>query len=122
MSFEEFCSQQKLTNAHSVVVYLPITRLSRSRALTQLLSMLHLEPTLPTSLKQAAILGVSITIFLKDCLFSNLVLNSVVLMGPEQNISVLQGQIDGVEWDTTGIGYGVRGSKRQDLTIRLEGT
>jgi hypothetical protein len=42
-------------------------------------------------------------------------------MGPEQNISVLAEQLDGVRWDGAGIGYGVRGSRMEDLTIRLEG-
>ena len=40
-------------------------------------------------------------------------------MGPEQNISVLANQIDGVHWDGTGVGYGIRGSHREDLTIRF---
>ncbi|OCT54579.1 hypothetical protein CLCR_11449 [Cladophialophora carrionii] len=43
----------------------------------------------------------------------------VILMGPEQNISVLANQTTGVRWDGTGIGYGVRGSHREDLTIRF---
>ena len=42
-------------------------------------------------------------------------------MGPEQSISVLANQTKGVKWDGTGVGYGVRGSRREDLTIRLEG-
>lgn len=42
-------------------------------------------------------------------------------MGPEQGISVLENELKGVKWDGTGVGYGVRGSRRQDLTIRLEG-
>lgn len=45
----------------------------------------------------------------------------VVLMGPEQNVSVLADQMTGVKWDGTGVGYGVRGSNLQDLTIRFEG-
>ncbi|KAJ9612643.1 hypothetical protein H2200_004240 [Cladophialophora chaetospira] len=43
----------------------------------------------------------------------------VVLMGPEQDISVLVNQTNGIRWDGTGVGYGVRGSRREDLTIRL---
>lgn len=42
-------------------------------------------------------------------------------MGPEQSLSILSSQLEGVNWDGTGIGYGVRGSRREDLTIRLEG-
>jgi hypothetical protein len=45
----------------------------------------------------------------------------VVLMGPEKNISVLGDQVKGITWDGTGIGYGVRGSRRVDLTLRLQG-
>ena len=44
----------------------------------------------------------------------------VVLVGPEQPVSVLEDQMRGVKWDGTGVGYGVRGSRREDLTIRLE--
>ncbi|KAF2665557.1 hypothetical protein BT63DRAFT_442934 [Microthyrium microscopicum] len=44
----------------------------------------------------------------------------VVLMGPEQNLSVLAGQMEGNHWDGTGIGYGVRGAHLPELTIRLE--
>jgi hypothetical protein len=42
-------------------------------------------------------------------------------MGPEQDISVLENELKSIRWDGTGVGYGVRGSRRQDLTIRLEG-
>lgn len=42
-------------------------------------------------------------------------------MGPEQDISVLVNQTNGIRWDGTGVGYGVRGSRREDLTIRLGG-
>jgi hypothetical protein len=45
----------------------------------------------------------------------------VVLMGAEQNTSRLASQLDGVNWNLTGIGYGVRGSRLVDLTVRLEG-
>lgn len=44
-----------------------------------------------------------------------------MLMGPEQPISVLSEQMDGISWDATGVGFGVRGSNRTDLTLRLEG-
>nr|KAK5442249.1 hypothetical protein LTR18_006102 [Exophiala xenobiotica] len=43
----------------------------------------------------------------------------VVLMGPEQPLSVLSGQMDGINWDGTGVGYGVRGSRLVNLTLRF---
>ncbi|EXJ63244.1 hypothetical protein A1O7_03691 [Cladophialophora yegresii CBS 114405] len=46
-------------------------------------------------------------------------LRGVVLMGPEQDINVLAKQTNGVRWDGTGIGYGVRGSHLEDLTVRF---
>ena len=46
----------------------------------------------------------------------------VVLMGPEQPLSVLSGQMDGINWDGTGVGYGVRGSRLENLTLRFAGT
>ncbi|KAL6248735.1 hypothetical protein RBB50_003797 [Rhinocladiella similis] len=46
----------------------------------------------------------------------------VVLMGPEQPLSVLSSQMDGIRWDGTGIGYGVRGSRLQNLTLRFADT
>jgi hypothetical protein len=45
----------------------------------------------------------------------------VVLMGAETPIERLEEQMQGVKWDGTGVGYGVRGARLQDLTIRLEG-
>jgi hypothetical protein len=42
-------------------------------------------------------------------------------MGPEQPLSVLDKQMGDIHWTATGIGYGVRGSNRTDLTLRLEG-
>ena len=42
-------------------------------------------------------------------------------MGPEVGMEKLEEQVRGIEWDGTGVGYGVRGSRLQDLTIRLEG-
>lgn len=41
-------------------------------------------------------------------------------MGPEQPLSVLSDQLKGINWDATGVGYGVRGSSVQNLTVRLE--
>lgn len=52
---------------------------------------------------------------------SNTDVNLVVLMGPEKNVTVLREQVRGTVWDGTGIGYGVRGSNRVDLTTRLQG-
>lgn len=46
---------------------------------------------------------------------------TVVLMGPEKPMSVLEDQLKGINWDATGVGYGVRGSPVQNLTVRLEG-
>jgi hypothetical protein len=43
-------------------------------------------------------------------------------MGPEKDVSVLGEQVRGTAWNGTGIGYGVRGSNRIDLTFRLQGT
>lgn len=43
-------------------------------------------------------------------------------MGPEQNINNLSDQMNDIEWDGTGVGYGVRGSHLEDLTIRFTGT
>jgi hypothetical protein len=42
-------------------------------------------------------------------------------MGAETPIERLEEQMQGVKWDGTGVGYGVRGARLQDLTIRLEG-
>ncbi len=42
-------------------------------------------------------------------------------MGPEQNMSVLADQMAGINWDGTGVGYGVRGSNLANLTVRLGG-
>ena len=42
-------------------------------------------------------------------------------MGPEQPISKLGDQLRGINWDGMGVGYGVRGSPLENLTIRLEG-
>lgn len=45
----------------------------------------------------------------------------VVLMGPDQGIEVLEQQMRGVRWDGTGVGYGVRGARLPELTVRFEG-
>ncbi|KAI9705289.1 MAG: hypothetical protein M1820_005288 [Bogoriella megaspora] len=45
-----------------------------------------------------------------------------VLMGPEQSMSVLDGRLQGIAWGVNGIGFGVRGSNRDDLTVRLKDT
>ena len=42
-------------------------------------------------------------------------------MGPEEGIEKLEEQVRGIEWDGTGVGYGVRGSRLEELTIRFEG-
>lgn len=42
-------------------------------------------------------------------------------MGPELNLSVLANQVAGTYWHGTGVGYGVRGSHLQNLTIRFAG-
>ena len=40
-------------------------------------------------------------------------------MGPEQDLSVLANQTDGIRWGETEVGYGVRGSYREDLAVRF---
>lgn len=47
---------------------------------------------------------------------------TVVLMGAEAPIEKLEEQMKGIRWDGTGVGYGVRGARLPDLTVRLEGT
>ena len=47
---------------------------------------------------------------------------TVVLMGAEAPIEKLEEQMKDTRWDGTGVGYGVRGARLPDLTIRLEGT
>lgn len=42
-------------------------------------------------------------------------------MGPEQPLSILDDQMKGHSWDGTGTGYGVRGSRLQNLTLRFAG-
>ena len=42
-------------------------------------------------------------------------------MGPEQNISRLSDRLDGLHWAATGVGFGVRGSHEEELTLRLRG-
>jgi len=48
--------------------------------------------------------------------------NPVVLFGPEQPVSRITSEIekDGVNWDVTGVGYGVRGARSPEITVRLE--
>jgi hypothetical protein len=46
---------------------------------------------------------------------------AVVLMGPEQNMSVLSKQLEGHRWAGAGVGYGVRGARGVDLTLRFKG-
>ena len=36
-------------------------------------------------------------------------------------MSVLEKQVEGYHWDGVGLGYGVRGSYYENLTIRAEG-
>jgi hypothetical protein len=44
----------------------------------------------------------------------------VALFGPEQPVSILSDRMKGIKWEGTGVGFGVRGSNRTDLTIHLE--
>lgn len=46
----------------------------------------------------------------------------VVLFGPEQPASRIADELakDDIKWDLTGIGYGVRGARSPELTVRLE--
>ncbi|KAF2672199.1 hypothetical protein BT63DRAFT_452696 [Microthyrium microscopicum] len=44
----------------------------------------------------------------------------VVLIGPEQPLTLLESQLADIEWAGTGVGFGVRGSKSQELTTRFE--
>jgi hypothetical protein len=45
----------------------------------------------------------------------------VVLMGPEEPQSVLERELHQIDWTVMGVGFGVRGSKRDDVTSRFEG-
>jgi hypothetical protein len=45
----------------------------------------------------------------------------VVHMGPEVDMSVMEEAMQGQTWHGTGVGYGMRGSQRPDVTIRFEG-
>lgn len=45
----------------------------------------------------------------------------VVLAGPEQDVGIYADRLKGRKWQGTGVGYGVRGTRLPDLTIRLEG-
>ena len=86
--------------------------------------MLPSEQTLLTSSEPATTFEVSVAFAMRVeiCQVPNSSVHIiVVLMGPEQNMSVLAGQLEGVRWDGAGIGYGVRGSRLQELTVRLEG-
>lgn len=42
-------------------------------------------------------------------------------MGPEQPIDILTEHVQSNHWGVAGIGFGVRGSNRTDLTIRFTG-
>ena len=42
-------------------------------------------------------------------------------MGPEKGTGILSQQINGTKWDGAGIGFGVRGSNRPDVTILFGG-
>ncbi|KAH7310618.1 hypothetical protein B0I35DRAFT_481924 [Stachybotrys elegans] len=44
----------------------------------------------------------------------------VVHMGPEIDMSVMEEAMQGQTWHGTGVGYGMRGSQRPDVTIRFE--
>jgi hypothetical protein len=41
-------------------------------------------------------------------------------MGPEVPTSTLEQKMRGTRWDGTGVGYGVRGARLPELTVRLE--
>ncbi|TID23795.1 hypothetical protein E2P81_ATG03359 [Venturia nashicola] len=43
-----------------------------------------------------------------------------VFMGPDQDISVFSKYLEGTQWQGAGIGYGIRGTKIPELTVRLE--
>lgn len=47
--------------------------------------------------------------------------SAVVLMGPEEPLEKLEEQLRGIDWDGTGVGYGVRGARLPELTVRFEG-
>ena len=42
-------------------------------------------------------------------------------MGPEKGTGVLIKQINGTKWDGAGVGFGVRGSNRPDVTVLFGG-
>ncbi|RDI77212.1 hypothetical protein Vi05172_g12772 [Venturia inaequalis] len=43
-----------------------------------------------------------------------------VFMGPDQDISVFSKFLDGTQWQGAGVGFGIRGSRVPELTVRLE--
>ncbi|RVX69770.1 hypothetical protein B0A52_06415 [Exophiala mesophila] len=45
----------------------------------------------------------------------------LVLAGPEQDVGIYADRLRGKKWQGTGVGYGVRGARLPDLTVRLEG-
>jgi len=44
----------------------------------------------------------------------------VVLAGPEQSLDVLASHIDGMEWNVTGMGFGMRGAQLKPVVHRFE--
>ena len=76
-------------------------------------------PTSPISSKLVTTSGVGIT----TCESFTCYLNnhkSAVLFGPEVNIKVLGDQFGDIHWSGMGVGFGVRGSRREDITIQFE--
>jgi hypothetical protein len=45
----------------------------------------------------------------------------VILFGPEQSLKVLEKESEDITWAATGVGFGIRGAKREDVTARFEG-
>lgn len=46
----------------------------------------------------------------------------MAVVGPEQDYTtILKEQMHGIKWHGTGVGYGLRSSRLQNLTIQLEG-
>ncbi|QDS69671.1 hypothetical protein FKW77_009558 [Venturia effusa] len=43
-----------------------------------------------------------------------------VFMGPEKDISIFAKYLDGTQWHGAGVGYGIRGSRIPEVTVRLE--
>ena len=46
--------------------------------------------------------------------------NLAVLFGPETDVKILGEQFKDINWSGMGVGFGVRGSRRPDITIQFE--